>query len=167
MIKRSGLPGQTLSGGVNFVNSVKQFHNEYNWLSNFYENPVTYKGLTYSSSETAYQAHKSLDIKLHQEFVKLSPKESKKLGQKIKKRDDWDKIKVSVMYDIIVEKFSDKILREKLLNTGDDRLIEGNWWHDCYWGHCYCVNCIGYTKNNFLGKILMLIRERIRSHYIK
>ena len=60
------------------------------------------------------------------------------------------------MYMALWEKFSDPYLREMLLDTGDEELIEGNWWGDQYWGVC---NGVG---KNRLGNILMLIRKNIR-----
>ena len=45
---------------------------------------------------------------------------------------------------------------DKLLDTGDTELIEGNNWHDTFWGVCK-----GKGQNN-LGKILMEVRKDIR-----
>ena len=33
--------------------------------------------------------------------------------------------------DLLPESF-----RQQLIDTGDAMLIEGNWWHDNYWGNC-------------------------------
>ena len=45
--------------------------------------------------------------------------------------------------------------------TGDAELIEGNTWHDNYWGVCSCSKCNGRGKNR-LGKLLMKVREELR-----
>lgn len=52
------------------------------------------------------------------------------------------------------EKFKDEQLKEMLLSTGNADIIEGNYWHDNFWGQCSCEKCVGKGKNN-LGKILM------------
>ena len=61
------------------------------------------------------------------------------------------------MTDLCRIKFSDPHLRSLLLATGDAELIEGNWWHDQFWGVC---NGVG---QNQLGKILMAIRNLYRN----
>lgn len=40
---------------------ITDFENEYEFLSNFYECSVTFEGLTYGSSEAAFQAEPGLD----------------------------------------------------------------------------------------------------------
>lgn len=48
----------------NNKNIIDSFKNEYYFLSNFYEIPVTYKGITYRNNEAAFQAMKvSVDKK--------------------------------------------------------------------------------------------------------
>lgn len=48
-------------------------------------------------------------------------------------------------------------LGNKLEATGDSLLVEGNWWHDTFWGVCN-----GFGENN-LGKLLMKIREELKN----
>jgi predicted NAD-dependent protein-ADP-ribosyltransferase YbiA (DUF1768 family) len=50
-------------------------------------------------------------------------------------------------------------LADRLLLTGDEELIEGNYWHDHIWGVC------DGTGTNWLGKILMEIRDELRAIY--
>jgi predicted NAD-dependent protein-ADP-ribosyltransferase YbiA (DUF1768 family) len=58
------------------------------------------------------------------------------------------------MTEIVGEKFNQNPeLKEKLLATKDIELVEGNHWHDTYWGVC---NGVG---ENHLGKILMAYRD--------
>jgi predicted NAD-dependent protein-ADP-ribosyltransferase YbiA (DUF1768 family) len=66
------------------------------------------------------------------------------------------------MLYIIRNKFSDKYMSDLLLNTGDEELIEGNYWHDNYWGNCTCSKCKDIEGQNKLGKILMKVRDEIR-----
>ena len=72
-------------------------------------------------------------------------------------RNDWEKVKDEIMYNICLCKFTqNEELKQKLLNTGNAELIEGYTWNDTYWGICR-----GRGKNH-LGKILMQIREELR-----
>ena len=48
-------------------------------------------------------------------------------------------------------------LAEKLLNTGERELVEGNQWGDTFWGVC------SGKGENVLGKILMQVRLEIRN----
>ena len=52
-------------------------------------------------------------------------------------------------------------LAEKLLATGDEEVVEGNTWHDRYWGRCKCVKHEGECLN-WLGRILMRVRADLR-----
>lgn len=136
---------------------IAEFQKEYRWLSNFWPCSVFYGGITFKSSEAAYQASKVELYQLRKEFENLSAKEAKAKGQTLKAiRPDWDEIKDSVMYEICQNKFDQNPeLKEKLLATGEAKLTEGNDWGDTYWGVCE-----GKGKNK-LGKILM----RLRSEY--
>jgi ribA/ribD-fused uncharacterized protein len=109
---------------------IDNFGGEYHWLSNFYNHAILYQGGVYLSTESAYQAAKSLDEDVRQQFSRLTPRAAKELGQKIPKRHDWEMVKGTVMYEVLVQKFKDRVLRKKLLATGDAELVEGNWWHD-------------------------------------
>ena len=66
------------------------------------------------------------------------------------------------MLEALRTKFSIKGLKEKLLATGDEELVEGNFWHDNFWGVCSCSKC-GNKGQNKLGKLLMQVREEIKN----
>lgn len=93
-----------------------------------------------------------------------TPDESKHLGRKIKIKKDWDNIKDQIMYEIVKAKFSNPFLAKKLINTGDEILCEGNYWHDNYWGACNCPNCKLLPRKNMLGQILMRVREELKNN---
>lgn len=138
-------------------NKIGGFFKKYRFLSNFHEYPVKWQGLVYGSSEAAFQAAKSTDQYIRLEFSTLSPSEAKGRGQKVQLREGWDSIKDSIMYDILIEKFTScEDLKKDLLDTGDMYLEETNWWGDRYWGVC---NGHGLNK---LGSILMQVRAAIR-----
>lgn len=137
---------------------VLGFNKEYRFLSNFYPAVVEYDGLEYSSTEHAYQAAKTLDIGARRTIRESQkPGDAKRLGQKCKMRSDWEEIKLSVMEDLVRQKFSkSKDLKERLLATGDSYLEETNTWNDTFWGVCKGKG------HNHLGKILMKIREELK-----
>jgi len=132
---------------------ISNFRFQYYFLSNFYEHPLVYKGRLYQSSEAAYQAAKSPGNE--HLFTSLNAGKSKRLGQKIVCRDDWNDVKIDIMRDILLVKFRDSTLQDMLLSTGDAELIEGNTWNDTFWGQCP----VG-TGENMLGKLLMEVREK-------
>lgn len=141
-------------------NVINRFDGEYFFLSNFYQCTVTYNGITYGSSEAAFQAQKTLDIEKRKYFATLDPSKSKREGRRlVDLRSDWDDIKDKVMYEIVMAKFiQNPNLADKLLDTGDKMLVEGNGWNDRYWGMDY--GCT--VGRNQLGKTLMAVRENVR-----
>jgi ribA/ribD-fused uncharacterized protein len=143
---------------------IKEFRYEYLFLSNFSRCPVSYKGIVFPTSEHAYQWAKCETDEDRKKILEcVTPSQVKALGHKIpcdiKK---WDKNKVAVMEEILLQKFSGT-LKSRLLETGDAELIEGNYWHDNYWGQCYCAKCKKNVGLNHLGKTLMRVREYLRS----
>ena len=142
------------------MNSIKGFQGEHRFLSNFYPCRIDFLGLTYSSSEAAYQAQKASDERSKETFATLNARDARKLGRQVKIRDDWESEKLNIMYRILREKFSDPSLRQMLLGTGEDYLEETNYWHDTFWG---IYNGVG---ENHLGRLLMVVRDEIREGII-
>ena len=137
------------------MNIINEFKGEYYFLSNFYNTPVEYNGLKYLNNEAAFHAQK--DLSRAEEFVNLPPNLAKRLGRKVNLRKDWEDVKVDIMYEINVAKFTqNEDLKEMLLKTGSAKLIEGNTWHDTFWGVCN-----GEGRNE-LGKILERVRSELR-----
>lgn len=136
---------------------INRFRGDYYFLSNFYPTKVKYKGLTYENSEAAFQAQKCPERS--SEFCHLVPRSAKSLGFQVELRKDWDDVKIRIMFSILLCKFTQNPdLKEKLINTGDAILIEGNTWGDTYWGAC------GGTGQNILGRLLMTARKAIREN---
>lgn len=96
-----------------------------------------------------------LTLQLRIPFTRMSASESKRQGRRCLLRKDWEECKEKFMLQIVRNKFTDPDLRQKLLNTGNARLIEGNTWGDTTWG---MVNGKG---QNLLGKILEKVRLEI------
>jgi len=135
---------------------INKFTGRFDFLSNFYLHKVDFEGVTYPSSEHAYQAAKTLDKSLRLGIANLpTPGKAKKAGKNLELREDWEDVKVDIMREILVTKFQDPELQTKLLDTGYHELIEGNTWGDRFWGVCEG------TGQNHLGKLLMSIRQNI------
>jgi ribA/ribD-fused uncharacterized protein len=144
------------------LETIREFKDEYRWLSNFWFSPIWYEGLNYPTVEHAYQAAKSTSPEVREQFSKLStPSQAKRRGKLVDLRPDWEQVKRDVMRDLLYLKFKSHILlQQKLLETGDALLEEGNTWHDVYWG----ISPPGSGKGeNWLGKLLMQVREQLRN----
>ncbi len=142
---------------------IKQFQEEYRWLSNFWylESPAIYQGLTFITNEHFYIAMKTKDLNIRKQVSNHPLKGVKKFGTTFPLREDWDEIKLDVMLHGLRYKFSESnpTLRQKLIDTGDSLIQEGNYWNDKYWGVCLKT---GEGENN-LGKLIMQVREEILS----
>lgn len=147
--------------------------------------PIVYEGKLYPTSEHLYQAFKFLGVSTDaDEFaehirVQSTPFKAKTLGnmwvsnqyiwqqdlQKIvvkykllnvKCREDWDSVKISCMWKVLELKFQQESLRNALLRTGNEILIEDSQ-TDAFWG------CGADRKGaNHLGKLLMELRSSLR-----
>lgn len=140
---------------------IKEFKNQYFFLSNFYECPIYYNKLVFCNAEAAFQAQKVIDEKEQYKFINLNASQARKLGKTIALREDWEEVKDNIMYEIVKRKFTvNKELQQKLIDTKDEELVEGNWWHDTYWG----VDSKTGIGQNKLGKILMKVREEVKNN---
>ncbi len=137
--------------------AIKGFRGGYRWLSNFWPATVTLDGITYPTTEHAYQAAKTLDPEIRQQIAALDkPGKTKRFARKIQIRPDWDNVKLAVMEDLIRQKFNIPELREKLLATGDAYIEETNTWGDRFYG------VSGGVGLNHLGKIIMKVRDELQ-----
>lgn len=136
---------------------ISSFRGKWAKLGNYSPCLVFYEGHAYNSVEHAYQAQKSADPAIQQMIRHApAPAAAKQLARKVALRPDWDQIKIPLMRELLKEKFAQEPERSILLSTGEEELVEGNWWHDRFWGQCP----IG-TGENWLGKLLMEMRVEI------
>ena len=136
------------------------FDNEYGWLSNFAEAKINYEGKIYPTVEHAFQAAKTLNENEREKIrVSPTPGKAKRLGRKVTLRNDWESVKVDVMLELITDKFKNPEFRQLLINTVGSNLVEGNQWHDNFWGNCSCDKCQHKVGENRLGNILMCVRD--------
>jgi len=163
-------------------NIIDNFSGEYSFLSNFYKRAIPYKNKWFPTSEHAYQSEKTenifyiIQLTVQEEINKfytilnneLTPGQAKRMYS-IKNLNKlgilkkfWFDTNLKVMENINYIKFTYFLdLKEKLLQTDDSILIEGNYWGDKFYG--MIKNEKGkWEGENHLGKILMKIREKIR-----
>jgi ribA/ribD-fused uncharacterized protein len=151
---------------------IDDFHGQYAFLSNFHFNPILLAGKIWDTTEHYYQAQKFRPDLLFSEFAPDtmwehvrkagSPSEAYRISHRY--RTYWDKTfeerKFMVMSTCVFEKFAQhRTLRHQLIETGRAELVEGNAWHDNYWGNCRCGDCAKIEGQNMLGKLLMQLRD--------
>ena len=140
---------------------IDRFAGKYSFLSNFSPSP-----LTQPTVEHCFQAAKCALPEEAEKIMKAdSPGLAKSLGRRAKLRADWEYARYPTMLALVTYKFCHPGLRELLIETGDAELIEGNYWHDNYWGACWCEKCKDEPKHNTLGKILMKVRRILNEQY--
>lgn len=137
-----------------------QFSGEYSFLSNFYPAPIQVLDLaTFPTVEHLYQAMKPARLG---DRIKVrdstTPGAAKSMGRRYKLRNNWERIKDSVMYEALLLKFIQHPDCMKKLLSIDGVIQEGNTWGDTYWG----VDLETGTGRNKLGSMLMTIREEAR-----
>jgi ribA/ribD-fused uncharacterized protein len=150
----------------------------YKFLSNMTRCPDGIKahGYTYPTVEHAFQASKCVNPEWH---ARVAAVDDPYLVKKMARNElsmygwnpRWDLARRGVMHALLLQKFSVEPFKALLLNTGDRELVEGNWWHDNYWGVCTgrggrgcnrCENEVPTKGENVLGKLLMDIRAKLR-----
>ena len=137
-------------------NIINSFKGRYSFLSNFHPVRVEIEGIIYPSIEHAYVAMKTTDIELRKQISLIETAgKVKRIGRTLDIRNEWDNIKLPVMFGLLRLKFQKPELKLLLASTGDSYLEEGNWWGDTFWGVCK-----GVGENN-LGKLLMQVRQEI------
>lgn len=141
---------------------IDSFRNDYEFLSNFSTSPIVAHGWLCATVEHAYQAAKTLDQSWVRHIVTAhSPGEAKRLGNLAPLRNNWKGIRISMMATYLTLKFpeSSKLAR-KLVDTYPATLIEGNTWHDNFWGDCRCGRpaCREIIGENHLGTLLEIRR---------
>lgn len=141
---------------------IDSFTGKYRFLSNFEHAPIRIRidkmDLQGDSVEHLYQALKATNAKDRMKILSCGqPGAAKRWGSKIKCRPDWEEKKVGFMRALVLAKFQQNPrLAQRLLDTGNAELVEGNWWGDRFWGVCRGLG------ENQLGRILMWVRAELR-----
>lgn len=141
---------------------IDTFRGEYEFLSNFYREAFQYGNLIYPTSEHAFQAAKMVrDADRLRIAHAPTPRIAKNLGRSLPMWMNWDAVKQQVMLDVLRHKFNVPHMADKLTNTRNLYLIEGNTWGDIYWGVCKGIG------ENHLGRLLMQVRDEINKGVLR
>lgn len=144
-----------------------RFRDQYFFLSNFYETPVTVpidrahpeKGsLTFHNAEAAYQAYKYEGNRgAMQLFTGLRGADAKHAGYRTPITDIniWNNKRIDVMRCVLTAKFTQNKELAKQLIAVTEPIIEENFWNDTFWGVCH-----GQGENH-LGRLLEEIRQEL------
>jgi N-glycosidase YbiA len=138
-------------------------YDPYGCFSNFSPHPIDCEGKHWATVEHFYQAQKFLQTPDAAIIPKIqqapTPEAAAALGRSplYAPRHDWEQIKRAVMWQGLLAKFqTHQDIADILLATGQAELIEDSP-VDYYWG---CgADGSGY---NYLGKLLMQVRELLR-----
>jgi ribA/ribD-fused uncharacterized protein len=133
----------------------------YGNFSNFAPFPVEIDGKVWPTTEHYFQAQKFAGTE-HEEAIRRASSAMivARMGRDRSKplRKDWETVKDDIMFKALMAKFSQhERLRDELLATGDARIVEHTS-NDAYWGD----GGDGSGKN-MLGRLLMKVREQLRS----
>lgn len=142
---------------------INSFRGEYNWLSNMSTCEILLDGHIFKSVENAYMASKNLEDRDWFEICLTQPPNiCKKLSKNIKLRLDWEDVKLGIMYNFLLQKYTKEPFKSKLLATGNENIQEGNFWNDIFWGVDLKQN--PNIGENHLGRLIMYIRILIRQN---
>lgn len=130
-----------------------------NWFSNMrrFDEPLTYQGVNYWTSENFFQAMKTKDLGIREQIALMNPYKSKTFARTVDLREDWQEIKINVMRYALRHKFSEHTRWGRFLKESKEELIEFNNWGDEFWG----VDIFSENGANHLGKLLTEIRNEI------
>lgn len=154
-------------------NDVKElidtFRGPLRFLSNFYRVPegIRIDEHTVPTVEHAYQMAKVK--KEHWPFLMgfsaRNVASMKRESRNLTKHPLWDEeSSLRTMRALLRQKFKHgSNLGVRLMRTGHAYIVEGNYWHDNFWGECTCTKCEDVEKLNNLGQLLMLRRTELQA----
>jgi predicted NAD-dependent protein-ADP-ribosyltransferase YbiA (DUF1768 family) len=73
---------------------------------------------------------------------------------------DWPHVRLGIMERLLRQKFTPGSELAAMLSAVDGAIWEGNAWGDTFWG----VDLATGEGENNLGRLLMAIRDELRSH---
>lgn len=153
--------GPNKPGYIYFYNAGQPYYE----FTNFYASPVTIDGKLWPTTEHYFQAQKyPSNVGLQERIRKAAtPREAfnitREPGNDRFKVPNWDVIKYDVMLKAVRNKFNQLAhLKDLLLKTGNAILVENAGPNDSVWGAGG-----DYMGTNHLGRILMHVRDELRS----
>jgi ribA/ribD-fused uncharacterized protein len=149
------------AGGAGRAIRFYRVADRYGCFSNFAPYPVRLDRVRWPTTEHYFQAQKFADEEAREVIRKTpSPMEAAEHGRSHARalRADWEAVKVDVMREAVLGKFTQHPdLRRVLLATGDSDLVEHTR-RDAFWG-----DGGDGRGQNILGQILMEVRARLRA----
>lgn len=157
-------------------NSIGPFVGPFAFLDNYYQREFDYTvtkdlevkcltvehGLAFAKFEDPEDGFPALNM--------LHPKHAHEYAEKYKLlwRPDWKEIEETILVRLLLEKFKqNQDLRDRLLETKPDLLMNYNKRHDNTWGICVCPRCYNTEGENKLGEILMAVRTTLYEEKLK
>jgi ribA/ribD-fused uncharacterized protein len=134
------------------------------YLSNFAACPIKVDDQVWATSEHYYQAMKFSSPSLRNIILEANtPAEAFALSRQYEDqvREDWYDIRVEVMRFIVTEKFTQNPQFALFLTSTGDSVIKEHSHKDHFWG-----DGGDGTGENHLGKILMAVRQQLRSQQL-
>ena len=146
-------------------------HSSYHFLSNYYSTPIQYRDIEFNDLEHAYQYAKAIefnDINSSEDILcAKTPSSAKLIGSKVKNFNitEWNKVKESVMLDLLKIKFGPGTdMAKKLVATAGRSLAEAG--QSTTYSIGMSLNNKDLFKSdkwgrNVLGNLLMKVREEL------
>lgn len=155
--------------GIEQRRIIYQYRGDNYWLSNFWPCQVVLPregdlpAMIFQTVENAYMAWKTTDMKLRFEIKNMTPGKAKQKTHVagFPLREPYtDDMRLKIMEELVEQKFSllNAVTLQKLLETDDALLIEGNLHHDTFFGLDLNTGC----GQNHLGRLQMKIRDKRR-----
>lgn len=144
------------------------FRNKLSFLSNMDETEfyLPSLALVVKSGEHGFQALKTLDREEQARVLAAAtPQEAKREGRAVTMREDWLTYRNVAMWEVIDAKFDRGYLAWALVATEQELLVETNYWHDQYWGSCYCAKHEAVDGENVLGSLLVEKRIKLKRNF--
>lgn len=143
-------------------------------FSQWYRSKFTIDGIEYNCAEQFMMAMKADlfgDKEAYDKIMKAhDPSTQKATGRKVKNfnADLWNKVSKAFVYRANMAKFSIPYLKTFILETRDAEIVEASP-SDCIWGiglpegHPDLEDKTKWRGTNWLGEVLMQVRESLRS----
>lgn len=149
------------------LNGVTAFQSQFSPLSNLFVAPIRRNGITYRSSEHAFQHAKALcndDHAIARSVLdEPCPYEAMALGKKIPITSEWQSKQLIVMEEILRLKLEQvPQFVQELKSTGNQHLVENA--RSPFWGAGTHYNALSifnktYPGRNHMGRLLVKVRD--------
>lgn len=142
---------------ADFPDTIDKFKGEYDFLGNRFACRFIWQGLKYGNAEAAFQSSRCENDRERKAFCACSADKAALKGREIVPPTGWATERLSIMESVLTAKFEQNpMLMQRLVETGNRLLINGNSKGDMFWG----VDLYTWEGENMLGKLLMKIREK-------